>query len=436
MSVPDPLSPLLDERELGDLLARVCAIGPRFVGTEGERRARRLIEQEFVAAGLERVRLEPVSVLAYQPDGESHLSIGDEPKLPVTGLQFTRSGSVEAEAVNLGSAETDADLDWLEGDAAAVEGRIAVIRTDYPYAVLPPLVARGIVGVVVLGDTPDGLLAHFSAQLYPPSEPPSFPGVPLAVPGVTVEASAGRRLVERIAAGPQVLRLRHSACYAPAETANVIGEVVGETDERVVVGAHYDSQLETPGACDNAGGVSALIALARRCAGLRPLRTIVFAAFADEEHGCYGSLQYCRRHMASLDATVAMVNLDALGCRGDAKRALWADPSIRDFCFNQAVEQGWIPEHEREASTFSGSDYNPFIDAGVPSAFFWRYPPGNLYYHSAGDSLERVDVGVIGETANVAGRVVIALSRQKGLDFGRARPTRRWLDLRPGSHGG
>jgi Zn-dependent M28 family amino/carboxypeptidase len=204
-----------------------------------------------------------------------------------------------------------------------------------------------------------------------------------------------------------------------------------------VVGAHYDTQLESPGACDNASGVAALIEIASAAAReAQPLRTIAFAAFADEEHGCAGSTAYCVTHRDELEATVAMVNLDALGWARPGRRALYSDPAIRDLAYETAEEAGWQPEEELEASLFPGSDYNPFIDAGVPAAFYWRYPPGHPYYHTAGDVPELLDMSVVTETTSVAARLVYRLANDETLALGRSRPSRRWLDLRPDGNGG
>lgn len=64
--------------------------------------------------------------------------------------------------------------------------------------------------------------------------------------------------------------------------ANLVAERRGN-DEIVVVGAHYDSALGSPGANDNASGVAALLELARRFATRSPKRTIRFVAFTNEE---------------------------------------------------------------------------------------------------------------------------------------------------------
>src|SRR6185437_2686949 len=56
---------------------------------------------------------------------------------------------------------------------------------------------------------------------------------------------------------------------------NIGAEIEGSTrrDEIVVVGAHYDTHKNSPGANDNASAIAALFQLARAFAGSRPART-------------------------------------------------------------------------------------------------------------------------------------------------------------------
>lgn len=66
---------------------------------------------------------------------------------------------------------------------------------------------------------------------------------------------------------------------------NVIAEVHGATrpDEIVILGAHYDTISETPGADDNASAVAGLLETARILSGRQFKRTVRFVAFANEE---------------------------------------------------------------------------------------------------------------------------------------------------------
>src|SRR5262249_1554427 len=57
----------------------------------------------------------------------------------------------------------------------------------------------------------------------------------------------------------------------------------GYQDESIVVGAHYDSALGSPGANDNATGVAGLLELARLLSAERPDIRVRLVAFANEE---------------------------------------------------------------------------------------------------------------------------------------------------------
>jgi len=107
------------------------------------------------------------------------------------------------------------------------------------------------------------------------------------------------------------------------ELANLIAEIPGNrSDQIVIVGAHYDSVTGSPGANDNATGVAALVALARRLAGSHPARTIRFIAFSGEEPPCFqtpdmGSAVHALRCRGRNERVVAMLSLESLGCWRD-----------------------------------------------------------------------------------------------------------------------
>ncbi|HUG52959.1 MAG TPA: M28 family peptidase [Vicinamibacteria bacterium] len=93
-------------------------------------------------------------------------------------------------------------------------------------------------------------------------------------------------------------------------------------DEVVVVGAHYDSVLGSPGADDNATGVAALLEIARAGGGRRPSRTLHLVAFVNEEPPFFlgedmGSLRYARRLREEGRDVVAMLSLETIGYYSD-----------------------------------------------------------------------------------------------------------------------
>ncbi len=110
--------------------------------------------------------------------------------------------------------------------------------------------------------------------------------------------------------------------------ANLVVERIGAVRpaEIVVIGAHYDSVPQTPGADDNASGVAALLALAERWAKLMPERTVRFVAFANEEPIYFqtelmGSRVYAKACKERGEKIVAMLSLETMGYFSDEKKS-------------------------------------------------------------------------------------------------------------------
>ncbi|HVF72221.1 MAG TPA: M28 family peptidase [Chthoniobacterales bacterium] len=104
---------------------------------------------------------------------------------------------------------------------------------------------------------------------------------------------------------------------------NLEVEIPGARPEIVLIGAHYDSVFGSPGANDNASGVAALLALARRFAGKTSGQTLRFVAFANEEPPYFqseqmGSLVYAKACKARGDRISAMISLETIGYFSDA----------------------------------------------------------------------------------------------------------------------
>jgi hypothetical protein len=435
MDVPAQLAamPPLDPAALRRDVERFAALGPRFAGTAGEERGRALVRGVLAAVLPGTVREEPFDHLAYRPGSATCQVLGSNLNLPCAGLQSTAAGAVEAEAIYVGSGD-EAALEALERGtggtrdgptiggpsrqgADALPGRIAIVRSGVPMTVVPALVARGVAGVVVIGEAPDGLNNHFTAAFYPPPLAPPWEGRVLPVPGVTVEAKAGERLLALLSAGPTRLRLEHRAAYETATSANVIAEIPGTDPDaaRVVVGAHYDTQLESPGAADNATGLAALLGIARAWAGLRPLRTIELVAFGVEEPAAWGASNFVARR--DPESIAAMINLDALGAPIDATRTIVADPRLAPFAAESAGATGWEVEQQLDARDFPYADHVPFIAAGIPAAWIWRYPPPHPYYHSSGDTPRWVNFTRLAEDATASAFTAFRLATSRAVDL-------------------
>lgn len=108
--------------------------------------------------------------------------------------------------------------------------------------------------------------------------------------------------------------------YSGQKASNVIAGIPGSVkpEEIIIVGAHYDTVPDSPGANDNASGIAVLLAAAGQMAGSTPDRTIRFAAFANEEPPFFhtsdmGSYAYAKECSDQEEDIIAMIALDGLG---------------------------------------------------------------------------------------------------------------------------
>jgi Zn-dependent M28 family amino/carboxypeptidase len=106
---------------------------------------------------------------------------------------------------------------------------------------------------------------------------------------------------------------------------NIIGQVEGawgREESVLVIGAHYDTDTETPGADDNASGVATLLELVRLAAESPPARTIRFAAFTLEEPPAFmtrsmGSYVYAKSVKDEGVKLLGMISLEMVGFYSD-----------------------------------------------------------------------------------------------------------------------
>jgi hypothetical protein len=92
----------------------------------------------------------------------------------------------------------------------------------------------------------------------------------------------------------------------------------GNRDEIVLIGAHYDSVMGSPGANDNGSGVAAVLEVARLLSTRKLDRTVRFVAFVNEEPpfsftADMGSRVYARQARQRREKIVAMLSLETIG---------------------------------------------------------------------------------------------------------------------------
>ena len=195
-------------------------------------------------------------------------------------------------------------------------------------------------------------------------------------------------------------------------------------EEIVVVGAHYDTVTNCPGADDNGSAVAGLLALARAFAGRSPARTVRFVAFTNEEPPFFmtpkmGSRVYSSGCRGRGDDVVSMVSLEMLGYYDPAKGAQAYPfplslfyPNRGDFIAfvgslsSRRLVRRTVRAFRRHAQFPSEGAVLPSVLPGVAWSDHWAfwqegYPAimvtdtaffRNRHYHTSEDTIDKLDL--------------------------------------------
>ncbi len=134
---------------------------------------------------------------------------------------------------------------------------------------------------------------------------------------------SGDQLVEKQLETEMMVNFQVKRNKIPISTANIVGVLPGETEETVIISAHYDHEgmqngILYPGADDNASGVAALLEIAQAFkkawhAGVRFKKSILFVAFSAEEDGLLGSEYFVRNLPFPINKVMVNLNVDMIG---------------------------------------------------------------------------------------------------------------------------
>ncbi len=189
---------------------------------------------------------------------------------------------------------------------------------------------------------------------------------------------------------------------------NVVGMIEGErTDEFVVVGAHLDHMGMEPGivwngADANASGVVGVMTIAKafKAAGVKPKRTIIFAAWTAEEKGLIGSRYFTLYPpMGDISQYKFYLNFDMIA--RDAPNDTEGNMATMQFTDTYPNLERWTREHRDRfnlnldityrggRAPVGGSDFASFTRAGVPIiTWLAGFHPD---YHRPSDTAEKTN---------------------------------------------
>ncbi len=351
-------------------------LSPRASGTEEEVAAAEYLRDEFAAMGYE-ASIQPFEVRSISPFGR--LLTVDEPQemnIQAFPMWMTAAGVVTGQVVDAGKAlPDDIPSEGLEDKIALIERGGFITFDEKVTAVFE----AGAIGAVVYNNEPGPFVGTLGEE---------------TIPAVAISQEDGGTLKGLVEDGPvtATIRLEYTE-----ESRNVIADKPGTAgDGRVVVlGGHYDTVPNVPGANDNGSGIATLLTIAREIADREYPFTVRFIAFGAEELGLHGSNYYVGQlSEEEIDSTVAMLNFDALG--SGPQTATLGTLSLQRFVKAHAEAQG-IDIRISYTMDWGSSDHAAFHDAGIDHIFFLGEDFSRI--HTPDDKLEFVQTELLGNAA-------------------------------------
>ena len=342
--------------------------GARVAGTPATEKASNYLLQEYRKAGY----VAEIQTFSYPKfvDLGSNLTI-DGNVIAGKALNDSQSGKITAPLVvvpDFGRTRDYADIN--------VKGKVVIVkRGEIRFLEKAQNAANaGAVGLVVVNTKPGNLFGTLGGDVK--------------IPVLALTDEAGKALLE-VNQSPRQVNLAVNTRQGNITGRNVIARLPGVTQPKVILGGHYDSVVDSPGANDNASGTAVVLAIARKAAKTPLARQAWFMAFDGEEDGLHGSKAFVSSAKPEfIQGLKGMFNFDMVGVND--RLLVGGTESLTK------IAKATNPE----ITTFGGrggSDHASFASAKVPVLFFYRGEDPN--YHSPGD--KQVDAKLLEETAQL-----------------------------------
>ncbi len=229
------------------------------------------------------------------------------------------------------------------------------------------------------------------------------------IPAIGIGNREGRGLLRALETGGTVEVRVSKSPLAQQPSRNVVAELENdiENDETLIIGAHYDTTPDSPGANDNGSGVAAALVVAEELSDDELPFDLRFVLFGSEEIGLNGSFAYVGGlGEGGSENILAMINLDVVGT---GKLTGIGSDSMVELSVETASDIGF------ELGTVDlgagyGSDHIAFMLAGIDVIFL--FADDVTYINSPLDTLEHLQPEPLAQSVELTLEIVERLAEQ------------------------
>lgn len=227
------------------------------------------------------------------------------------------------------------------------------------------------------------------------------------IPSVYMTEEEGSKMIPLIGENAS---LTISSKRIPSNGYNIIGTSGNENGKRIVITAHIDSKKGSPGATDNATGITILLLLAEMLKDYQGTNQIEIVALNGEDYyAVSGQMTYIMENEGLFDNILLNINIDGAGYeKGRSTFSFFDLPEeIKSKASNAFKNSTTI----KEGIQWPQGDHSIFLQYKVPaiavsSEWFTENSESQDITHTEKDNIEIVDFEKIIEIAEVIHKII------------------------------
>ncbi len=369
------------DRAFAYLKVLADTIGPRVAGSPGEHAAAAYIASQFRINGYD------VELMSFNYSGDRFQAgtiVVGSTTYEAQALDGSAAGVVSGDAVFVGLADAAGIANQAIGGKVAVADRGSLTFAEKYERVK----AAGAVALIILNNVPGQLNGR------------SREGGTIPVLGISGEDAA---IIRAAALAGQRFTVTAPANNHTAAT-NIIARPPAGAACSILVGAHYDTVPDAPGANDNASGVANLLEIARAAATTGPASGLCFAAWSAEESGLFGSSAFVEEAKSVNALPGLYINLDVTGIGTSIEIIGESEAAARALAI---AGQQSVAARRIQLPPNTGSDHMSFEAAGVPVVYLSSGEFATI--HSPQDVASDIDIAELDRIGDLA----LALIRER-----------------------
>lgn len=393
------------------LLALCREITNRSVGSKGNRQATEYFRDNLIIQSwqVEKTRLD---VMDWKSDGASLRC--DQQEFEVYSSPYSLGCNLKGELAGASSLDELRNTD-LQGKIVFLHGAIAreqIMPKNFVFynpeehqQIIAALENSGVSAIIcVTGHNP-----ALAGGVYPF---PMFEDGDFDIPSVFMKDTGGERLLDCLG---KTAHLESSATRIPETAFNVLGRKPGNEKQRIVITAHIDAKQGSPGAIDNATGVTVLLLLAELLESYNGRYTLELVAFNGEDYYAVpGQMKYIEQNQGSFADILLNINIDGAGYKdgGTSFSPFGLTGEMKALLDKVVLAHPTI----NEGAPWYQGDHSIFVQNGCPaiavtSDWFLETMESQDITHTPKDNLEIVNEARLLEVAMAIQEFIMGLNQ-------------------------